>query len=64
MTDIPQPSIAWTKAKMKRLQKDYNKAVADHKDMFTFTDEGKQHELVTNYAKYLLEYLGTLKHLP
>ncbi len=56
--------IAWNKAKMNRLRKLYDKAVADNQETFIFKDEGIEHEMLTNYAKYLLQYLGTLKHLP
>lgn len=59
-----QVVIAWNKAKMNRLRKLYEKAVAENQETFIFKDDGKDHELVTNYAKYLLQYLGTLKHLP
>lgn len=46
--------IEFDYAKYQRLRKAYDTAVAEYKDQFTF--EG--HELVTAYAKYLLEYLG------
>lgn len=38
------------------LKKDYDKAVAEGKEQFTHKGE----ELVTAYAKYLLEYLKPL----
>lgn len=48
----------WTKPKLRVLEKAYKQAVADDVALFTF--EG--HELVTAYAKYLIEYLkGILK---
>lgn len=43
----------FNKDKVKSLRKEYDKAVKEGKDVFVF--EGQ--ELVTNYAKYLLEYL-------
>ena len=46
--------IQWTKEKMTRLQGAYDKAVAAGDDEFDF--EGL--ELVTDYTKYLLEYLN------
>ena len=47
------PMIAWTQPKMDRLQVAYDQAVAAGDDEFKF--EGL--ELVTEYAKYLLQYL-------
>lgn len=40
---------------LKRLKKEYEKAVKDKKEVFVF--EG--HELLTSYAKYLIEYAET-----
>lgn len=37
------------------LKEKYNLAVLKNKDIFIF----KEHELLTSYAKYLLEYLDT-----
>jgi len=48
-------SVSFDKAKMDQLQVAYDKAVAAGDDQFVF--EG--HELLTQYAKYLLEYLET-----
>jgi hypothetical protein len=48
-----QPTIMFDKPKAQRLQKAYDAAVKAGADQFTF--EGN--EFVTNYAKYLLEYL-------
>lgn len=45
--------IEFDRPKYNRLQISYKQAVVDGKDVFLF--EG--HELVTSYAKYLLEYL-------
>lgn len=45
--------ITWTKAKRDRLRLAYEQAVKDGKDIFTFEGD----EFVTNYAKYLLQYL-------
>lgn len=46
-------SIAFDKPMRERLRKAYVKAVDENAEQFTF--EGN--EYVTNYAKYLLEYL-------
>jgi hypothetical protein len=45
--------ITFTKDKTRKLQLMYNKAVKNDVDVFLF--EGK--EILTSYAKYLLEYL-------
>jgi len=49
-------TISFDKQKLSDLKKQYDKAVADKKESFIF--EGK--ELLTAYAKYLIEYLNTL----
>lgn len=53
MTDN-NPVITWDRPMMQRLQARYDLAVKNKEDRFTF--EG--HEFVTDYAKYLLQYLG------
>jgi|688.fasta_scaffold189651_3 hypothetical protein len=52
---MPRPVI--TVEDLKPLQKAYNKAVKEGKDFFVY----KGAELMTSYAKYLLEYLQTFK---
>lgn len=47
------PTIVWTKPKLKAFTKVYARAVADGKETFTF--EG--YEFVVKYAEYLIEYL-------
>jgi hypothetical protein len=51
------PETTVTIEDLKPLQKAYNKAVKEGKDYFLY----KNQELITSYAKYLLEYLKTLK---
>lgn len=46
--------MIFTKAKLTKLKRAYTNAVKDKEDIFTF--EGQ--ELVTGYAKYLIEYLN------
>lgn len=46
-----QGSILWDRPMLRRFKKAYFEALPDA----TFTFEG--HEFVTNYAKYLIEYL-------
>lgn len=48
-----QKYISWDKLMAKRLKKRYQQAVENGEKDFTF--EGN--EFVTNFAKYLLEYL-------
>ena len=48
MTDI-----MFDRPMLNRLKKAYDRATSESKDMFTF--EGNDY--VTNYAKYLIEYL-------
>jgi hypothetical protein len=48
--------VIFTPEKRDRLRTAYNKAVATHQDTFMFDGV----ELVTDYAKYLLEYLDTV----
>lgn len=47
-----QRIFEFTEKKYKELQKRYKEAVADKEETFMFGD----HELVTAYAKYMLEY--------
>jgi hypothetical protein len=47
------PEIRFDRPMLNRLKKAYDKATSKSKDMFTF--EGNDY--VTNYAKYLIEYL-------
>lgn len=51
------PPTTVTVEDLKPLKKAYDQAVKDGKDYFVY----KGTELVTSYAKYLLEYLQTLK---
>ena len=46
-----------TIADLPSLKKSYNKAVKDSKEMFMFNGS----QLLTAYAKYLIEYLTTRK---
>lgn len=46
--------IEFTRPKMKRFQKAYDLAVKEGKETFTFDG----HEWLTQYAKYVLEYLN------
>ena len=46
-------TINWTLPMLKRFKKEYQKAVSNKSDLFTFDGN----EFVTGYAKYLLEYL-------
>lgn len=46
-------SITWTPEKLKQLERMYAEAVASDTGQFVF--EG--HDLLTSYAKYLIEYL-------
>jgi hypothetical protein len=46
-------STYYDKDRYKALKKEYDKAVAENKEVFLFNDQ----ELYTAYAKYLLEYL-------
>lgn len=39
-----------------KLKVEYNNAVKDEKEIFIFNG----HELLTSYAKYLIEYLKTI----
>jgi hypothetical protein len=48
-------TINFTRAKTEELRTKYSEAVKNGLEMFLF--EG--HQLVTSYAKYLLEYLDT-----
>jgi hypothetical protein len=48
------PVIKWTKARVDRLQKAYDKAVSSKAETFIF----EENEYLTAYAKYLLEYLA------
>jgi hypothetical protein len=45
--------IEFNQASLKSVKKAYAKAVEDGKDQFTWGG----HEFVTNYAKYMIEYL-------
>jgi len=47
------PDIMFDPPMLNRLKKAYDKATSESKDMFAF--EGNDY--ITNYAKYLIEYL-------
>lgn len=48
----------WARVELQQFESVYKKAVAEDADTFVFDG----HEFVTNYAKYLIEYLeGLLK---
>jgi hypothetical protein len=51
------PPLQVTKADLKDLKELYKKAVKDNKDYFIY----KQNEIITSYAKYLIEYLESIK---
>lgn len=46
-------NIIFTPEKFKRLKKEYNKAMKENKESFKFENS----EILTAYAKYLIEYL-------
>lgn len=50
--DQDKRTISFTKQKYKELKKRYDEAVANKEKSFMFGDQ----ELVTDYAKYMLEY--------
>ena len=52
---MTQPQITFTPEKFAALRRAYQHAVETERESFEF--EG--HELLTSYAKYLLEYLST-----
>lgn len=45
--------IDWTPDLLRKFKREYNKAVKTGAEQFTFDD----HDFVTDYAKYLIEYL-------
>jgi hypothetical protein len=47
------PQVEWTRDKLKRFKKAYQRATQDGREVFEF--EG--HEFIPGYAKYLIEYL-------
>ena len=53
MNNNPRKTIDWTLPMLRRFKKAYGRAVADKKDSFVFDGN----EFVTDYAKYLIEYL-------
>ncbi len=56
MSNEADPTIiTWTKPMLARFRRRYAEAAAKQEDTFVF--EGNQ--FVTNYAKYLIEYLGS-----
>ena len=46
-----------TLADLPKLKRELNKAIKNHKDSFMF----KNQEILVLYAKYVIEYLNTLK---
>lgn len=49
-------TINFTPDKFKQLKNEYNQAVQEGKTVFMFDG---QHELLVDYAKYLIQYLET-----
>jgi hypothetical protein len=59
---LTMDNITITDDDFKKLQKAYKKAVAEGKESFIFHFSlAGDRELVTNYAKYLIEYLKGVK---
>jgi hypothetical protein len=56
MPDNETKAVEFDRAKFKRLKARYGLAVQDNEETFMF--EG--HELLKDYAKYLIQYLDTL----
>jgi hypothetical protein len=54
MNNKKKQLIEFTPEKFKQLKKEYNIAVKEGKESFMFLG---QYELLTSYAKYLIEYL-------
>jgi len=51
-------TITWTPARLEQLRKAYNDAVEAEQEQFTLRLKGEEPvELVTQYAKYLVEHL-------
>ena len=50
-------TIEWTRPKLERLKKQTREAGESGNESFWFEDEGKKHEILVNFAKYLIEYL-------
>ncbi len=48
-------TIQLTEQSLKQLKKQYDKAIEDKQEVFTF----QGHELLVSYAKYLIEYAET-----
>jgi len=56
-----QKTIAWTRPLLMKLKKAYREAKNADKDQFTFeVSAGETVDLVTNYAKYLIQYLDSV----
>jgi len=51
--EVPSMDIIFTVPKFNQLKREYDKAMRDNLDVFTFEDRA----VVTTYAKYLIEYL-------
>lgn len=49
--------LKFTKSSFKQFKKLYKKAVKNNMEIFTF----QEHIIVTNYAKYLIEYIENVK---
>lgn len=47
--------ITFTREKVNKFKRAYNKAVKEKKESFIFNDR----EVLTSYAKYMIEYLNT-----
>lgn len=55
-----RPTIHWTRPMLERFKKEYDK----HKDAPGSSFEFDGHVVLVGYAKYLIEYLETVKSLP
>ena len=53
-------TISASRANYKTLKKSYDKAVKEGKDSFHVVLEGEDAEFVTQYAKYLLQYMKSV----
>ena len=52
--------ISWDRDKLAKLKKQWQHAVDNEQESFTFENDEKDHEILVSYGRYLIEYLEYL----
>jgi len=60
MADDNDTTITWDRDKLVKLKEQWQHAVDNEQELFTFENDEKDHEILVTYGRYLIEYLEYL----